>query len=152
MVSQDRSAMKDAISEVLETMFFVYVDFGGDLSSKQFGDCESLVSLFNDAERVDISLRTSEEFARMISANLLGVEEGEVSQDDLEDTMKEFANMVGGNFKARIDSQNHWELGIPRFMTLTGLECVCRSGLVFSCYGKPMGEVNWQSVSNGGNE
>lgn len=143
METQDRSAMKDAISEVLETMFFVFVDFDEGLAVRQLGECESLVSLVNGEGTVDISLTASREFARMISANMLGVEEQEITSEDLEDTMKEFANMVGGNYKARVDINNQWELGIPRFREHGNAAGSSGSGLVFSCYGRPMGEVNW---------
>lgn len=146
MEMQDRSAMKDAISEVLETMFFVFVDFDDGLTVRQLGECESRVSLVNGEGALDIFLMTSREFARMISANMLGVEEQEVTSEDLEDTMKEFANMVGGNYKARVDINNQWELGIPRFRQLDNAEGSSGSGLVFSCYGRPMGEVGWNRV------
>ena len=146
MEKHDRSLMKDAISEVLETMFFVFVDFDDGLAVRQLGECESQISLSGGEGSVDISLMASQEFARMISANLLGVEENEVTSDDLEDTMKEFANMVGGNFKVRIDSSNQWELGIPHFRLLAAAEGSSGSGVVFSCFGRPMGEVTWNCV------
>jgi len=60
--------------------------------------------------------------------------------------MKEFANMVGGNFKVRIDSSNQWELGIPHFRLLAAAEGSSGSGVVFSCFGRPMGEVIWNCV------
>ncbi len=144
MESHERSAMKDAISEVLETMFFVFVDFNGDSSEAQLAECESSISLYNSRERVDISFKAREEFARLISANLLGLDESDVGSDDLEDTMKEFANMVGGNYKARIDVRNQWDLGIPQFRLLGGQSDLGGSGLVFSCYGRSMGEVDWR--------
>ena len=46
--------------------------------------------------RIVISLQVSEEFARMITANFLGIGEDQVKDDDIEDSMKELANMVGG--------------------------------------------------------
>lgn len=147
MVSQDRSAMKDAISEVLETMFYVSVDFGEDLLRGEACDCESLIALYNEVQNVEISFKTREEFARMLSANLLGVDENEVSSDDLEDTMKEFTNMVTGSYKSRIDMDNEWELGIPRIKMTPRRKDSSIAGLVFSCYGKPMGKVTWQSES-----
>lgn len=144
MDPHERSAMKDAISEVLETMFFVFVDFSGDSSEVPPAECESSISLYNNRERVDISFKAREEFARLISANLLGLDENDVESDDLEDTMKEFANMVGGNYKARIDARNRWDLGIPRFRLLRGQTDLNGTGLVFSCYGRSMGEVDWR--------
>lgn len=143
MEKHDRLAMKDAISEVLETMFFVFVEFDEGLAIRQLGECESGISLLGSEGAVDISLMASHEFARMISANLLGVEENDVTSLDLEDTMKELANMVGGCFKARVDSDNRWELGLPRFRLLSAAKGSSGAGVVFSCYGRPMGEVTW---------
>ncbi|NLI82498.1 MAG: chemotaxis protein CheX [Deltaproteobacteria bacterium] len=136
--------MKDAISEVLETMFFMFVDFDGDCPGDHYSDCESFISLKNNKGRVDIAFKVREEFARMISANLLGLDELDVTQEDMEDTMKEFANMVGGNYKARFDVNNQWELGIPQFRNLTGTSGdPADAGLLFFCFGRSMGKVEW---------
>ena len=54
----------------------------------------------------------SDSFAKLITANLLGMDEGEVTPDDIEDTMKELANMVVGNYQSRLGTGT-WELGFP---------------------------------------
>ena len=76
-------------------------------------DYESEVELVNHEGRLDISLQLSEEFARMITASFLGVEEDQVQEEDLRDSMKELVNMVAGGYHARMDYAD-WRLGIPR--------------------------------------
>ena len=80
---------------------------------EQSFDYESEIHLLNHEGRIAISLRVSEEFARMITANFLGIEENQVNDDDLEDSLKELANMVGGGYHAHINDAG-WQLGIPR--------------------------------------
>jgi 23S rRNA C2498 (ribose-2'-O)-methylase RlmM len=50
----------------------------------------------------------------MITAGFLGVEENQVKDEDLLDSMKELVNMIGGGYSARINDAA-WKLGIPRF-------------------------------------
>ncbi len=48
----------------------------------------------------------------MVTANFLGVGQEEVTVEEMGDTLKELANMVGGDCLARLPT-NSWELGIP---------------------------------------
>ena len=91
--------LRDVISEVLEAMFFAMVDFEECGPGRPF-DYESEIHLLNHNGRIAISLRVSEGFARMLTANFLGIEEYQVNDDDLEDSLKELANMVGGGYHA----------------------------------------------------
>lgn len=135
--------LKDVISEVLETMFFAMVEFGECGAEDRSWDYESEIDLLNHKGRICISLRVGEEFAKMITANFLGIQEHQVAEDDLKDSLKELANMVGGGYQARI-TDGVWQLGIPR---------VCRIGpeatdatpraaaLGFAFFGQPAGSV-----------
>ena len=105
--------LKEVISEVLETMFFAMVDFEDMESADQLFDYESEIDLVNHNGRMAIHLRVSEAFAKMITANLLGIEEDKVNDDFLEDSLRELANMVGGGYHAHMNS-TEWQLGIPK--------------------------------------
>ena len=144
MRSQWREVVKDTISEVLETMFFTMVDF--DENGGQTGgpyDFESRIVLSKEDEQATISFRIAGPFGRMLTAGFLGLKEEQISADDMEDTLKELANMVGGGYLARV-GQEKWKLGIPR-AARAGAEAQDRTmadgELAFSCFGDPVGTV-----------
>ncbi len=139
MITQWEPILKDVISDVLETMFFAMVDFDEGGEQKSF-DYRSEICIVNHQGRIAISLCVSGEFARMITANLLGIDEEQVGEDDLCDTLRELTNMVGGSYHARM--KNHeWSLGIPRAWRIGKMaEAEPKTtGLRFSSYGEPIG-------------
>ncbi len=142
-----KSAMRDAISEVLETMFFTLVDFVDLTSSSRPYQYASMISLIDELRQVHITFNVTDPFARMITANLVGVDEDEVKSDDLEDTMKELANMIGGNFQARIEDKS-WLLGIPSFDLGENVDVNEEEGLAFSYLGDPAGLVTLRFESS----
>jgi hypothetical protein len=116
MNGQYRMAMKQAISNVLETMFFFlpsFIDDGTELPGN-VGVCEiaTTISVTNDSEHIKILFWATEHFARMTTANFLGMGESEVQKEDMVDTVKELANMIGGDHLARL-APGSWQLGIP---------------------------------------
>ena len=100
MALEWEQVLKDVISEVLETMFFAMVDFE-ECGPVQSFDYESEIHLLNHKGSIAITLRVSKEFATMLTADFLGIEEHQVNDDDLEDSLKELANMVGGGYHAQ---------------------------------------------------
>lgn len=141
-----KPAMRDAISEVLETMFFVMVNFGGPAFPADLCAYASGISLSNAGGQMNIAFALTAPFATMITANLLGVSDGEVSVDDLQDAMKEMANMVAGNYQART-SEARWQLGLPFVIPAAPLPDGIGAQLFFSCFGEPAGVV---TLTNGG--
>ncbi|MFZ2448387.1 MAG: chemotaxis protein CheX [Syntrophobacteraceae bacterium] len=143
MVEKWEPVLRDVISEVLETMFFSMVEFEEEGEGHGF-DYGSGIDIFNHNGRMEISLRVSREFARTITANLLGVNEDQVVEEDLEDTLKEFTNMVGGSYHARMKN-SEWCLGIPRAWKIapTGEAPVHSGGgeVHFGCFGESMGSA-----------
>lgn len=136
--------MMDAISEVLEKMFFVSVDFDRGGAPEFSCRHESCISLSDGNRRIDLSFRVTDPFARLITANLLGVDEEEVTPDDMEDTMKELANMVGGNYQSRM-KDSAWELGIPATGNSEGDALAPETVLSFAFLGDPAGLVGLQT-------
>ncbi len=142
MAQEWEQVLGDVISEVLETMFFAMVEFEECGPGRPF-DYESQIRLINHKGRIVISLRVSEEFVRMITANFLGIEEYQVKDDDLEDSLKELANMVGGGYHAHINSPD-WRRGIPRVFKigveeLDTIQAPARLGFAF--FGEPAGSA-----------
>lgn len=105
--------MKGAISEVLETMFFTPVEFIGELQQQPQCSCRSIVQLKND-ELYQAAFYFVDTYAQMITANFLGKMEDEVSSDEVMDTLKEVANMVGGSFIFQ-GGLPEYKLGLPDF-------------------------------------
>jgi hypothetical protein len=109
--------MRDAISNVLETMFFLVPAFEETQSSQTFQNgpffLESSITMAGEAQNLRLVFRVTKDFVSMITANFLGVEQKEVSVEEMGDTLKELANMVGGDCLARLPA-NSWELGIPK--------------------------------------
>ena len=83
MVLEWEPVLKDVISEILETMFFAMVEFQDCGRGDRCFDYESEIELQNHEGRIAISLQLSEEFARMITAGFLGIEENQVKDEDL---------------------------------------------------------------------
>jgi hypothetical protein len=140
--------LKDVISEVLETMFFAMVDFEDVESADQHFDYESEIDLVNHNGRMEIHLRVSEAFAKMITANLLGIEEDQVNDDFLEDSLRELANMVGGGYHARMNS-TEWQLRIPKACKIApeGKESSPTADVLrFGSFGEPAGAASLQYV------
>ena len=138
--------LKDVISEVLETMFFAMVDFEDMESADQLFDYESEIDLVNHNGRMAIHLQVSEAFAKMITANLLGIEEDEVNDDFLEDSLRELANMVGGGYHAHMNS-TEWQLGIPKACRIAPetKEAVSSGDVLrFGFFGEPAGNASLQ--------
>lgn len=114
---QWQQKMKDVISELLETMFFISVDFGSQHAGTVY--ClESQICLARDMRCVGIHLRLTESFARAAAANFLGIDEEGVEWHDIEDVAKEMTNMIGGSYMLQMEG-DRWSLGIPSAIRLT---------------------------------
>jgi len=117
MQPQLQKMMKDAISSVLETMFFLApaYDEGESLQSFQREPffLESSITITGKVQLLRFLFRVTRNFASTMTANFLGVGQEEVAVEEMEDTLKELANMVGGACLARLPSDN-WGLGIPK--------------------------------------
>jgi len=143
MALESEQVLRDVISEVLESMFFAMVEFEECESGDGSFDYASEIHLTNHKGHIAICLRVSEEFARMITANFLGIEETQVSEDDLKDSLKELANMVGGGYHARTNNEDR-HLGIPSVwkMGCEGMDkTLADAGFGFAFCGQPAGSA-----------
>jgi chemotaxis protein CheX len=74
------------------------------------------VSLSGDWEAV-VMFELEPAMAAKLSATLLGVDETEVSDDDLADTIGEVANVIGGNLKALVPGNTVMSLPVVSLRT-----------------------------------
>jgi CheY-specific phosphatase CheX len=152
MTRQWESVLKDVISEVLETMFFSLVEFEEGDSGQNSFEYESRVCLFNQAGRMEISLSVSGGFAKMLTANFLGINEDQVGEEDIQDSLRELTNMVGGGYHVRAETTDY-ELGIPKAWRVVDGERTQgvkeETAVYFGCLGKPVGSALLQFVPDG---
>lgn len=143
--------MRDAISNVLETMFFVAPLFEEEGHAPcQFTPYrfEARIGMVGDSESYEISFRSTEGFARMITANFLGLVEEVVTTEQMADAMKELANMTVGDLLTRGGDWSRMKLGIPSIESdEAGDGKDVRGGELFrlqlSCEGEPLTVRIW---------
>ena len=116
-----KEAMKDSISEILETMFFMPIEFSDKTDLAQIKDSGKLPLL---SARLDYQGAISGSFfvlapkplVEELAANLLGLEKEEVSTEHAEATLKELLNMVAGKTFSLYDSQLVFDLSVPEMI------------------------------------
>jgi len=118
------SAMKNSISDVLETMFFLPVDFNDSVSLDEFWDLDkdkiTAARLNFDGPLSGYSiLYIPEKLAVSITADFMGKEEKGISDKQVKETVKEITNMITGNAFSLYDPEAVFNLGVPE---LTGLD------------------------------
>ena len=105
-------AMKNAISKVLETMFFLPVDFSDTVNTEEIQMSVTKLD-FSGPFSGSFVLFIPEEFAVSLTANFLGKDKEKVSEDNVIETSKEVINMIAGSTFANLDDQAVFDLNIP---------------------------------------
>lgn len=105
----------DGAKEVFETMVFMDMEKSDDPGEKPQGDLLlSSITFTGDAEGC-FAICSSDDCAKAIAANMLGLETSEeISSDDISDAIGEVANMVMGSIKALLmDKVANINVSIP---------------------------------------
>jgi CheY-specific phosphatase CheX len=111
-----KTAMMDSISEVLEGMFYLALDFKDDAKTESFWDSEKDKIL---ATQIEFSgpiagcfiFTVPDQLALSTTADFLGMEQPD--SDHVAETVKEIINMVAGNAFSKFDDQAVFDLKIP---------------------------------------
>ncbi|MBW2303246.1 MAG: chemotaxis protein CheX [Deltaproteobacteria bacterium] len=116
------SAMMASISEVLETMFFMPLEFSEDAQFEDWwtGTPENVLVTrltFNGPFSGTFYFFIPEELGRSLAANFMGEDEDAVKENHVTDTVKEIANMIVGGTFAKWDAKAVFDLGIPENTT-----------------------------------
>ena len=117
------SAMKNSISDVLETMFFLPVDFDDSVSLDGFWDTDKDKIT---AARLDFDgplsgyciLYIPEKLSVSITADFMGKEEKDISNEQAMGTLMEITNMITGNAFSLYDPESVFNLGVPELVGL----------------------------------
>jgi CheY-specific phosphatase CheX len=109
--------MMAAIFDVFEKMFYVFLEPVNDENPKY--DMEASIH-FNGVSQGEVKVFVSEQLAKVMVQNLLGLEEGDIAEKDIEDCIKEAANMICGNFLGKLDQTKVFDLSTPTFSRSLG--------------------------------
>ena len=117
------SAMKNSISDVLETMFFLPVDFDDSVSLDGVWDLDKdkiiAAKLIFDGPLSGYSiLYIPEKLAVSITADFMGKEEKDISSEQARGTLMEITNMITGNVFSLYDPEAVFNLGVPELVGL----------------------------------
>lgn len=108
-----------SISEVFETMFFVYLEMTEQEHKGPF--LKSSIS-FSGSESGVLDLYFSDSLLTSMAQNMLSRDADEIGTNDREDCAREAANMVCGNFLATVDPTNRYDLTIPGCTEVEAME------------------------------
>ena len=114
-------AMKSSISEVLEKMFYLPLDFPESKNEKEFPNLKTDKTIIS---RIKFSgpfsgyllLYIPRELAESLTISFMGIDEDNISQDYVTSTVKEIINMITGNAFRNFDDQAVFDLGIPELI------------------------------------
>jgi len=114
------TAIKTSISEVMETMFFLPVEFGREATLDQCGmdkknTMASQLAFTGDFSGRLILLAPRNLIAEM-AENFMGEPRRNLTEDYFSGTLAEMLNMVCGNALSKTKSQIPFELGIPQMI------------------------------------
>lgn len=112
-------AMKASISEVLEKMFFLPLELSQAGTSNELWENPAAMDLmavslaFEGGFSGHFMLLIPRTLGRKLTADFMGVEEGGVPPEHVEETAKEILNMIAGNTFGKLDERTAFQLGIP---------------------------------------
>ena len=112
-----RDAVRASVEEVLETMFF----------AETMGECPAVDPAeepppdeiaagltFQGEPSGCMLLRITLDAARQITADFLGLDDAEISDNQISEVVRELANMICGSVLSRVESSVTFQLGPPR--------------------------------------
>jgi CheY-specific phosphatase CheX len=112
------TTMKTSISDIMETMFYLPVEFGDALSFRQTGMNNEKASLSSRLKfSGDLSgyfiLVIPRDLLAVMAENFMGESSKDLTEEHLSGTLTETLNMIGGNTLSTLDSKIPFELDIP---------------------------------------
>lgn len=113
--------MRHSISEVLEKMFFLTLEFPEAVNEQDFldsydGEMLAIKLEFSGLFSGYFELLIPENLAVSMAADFMGNGEEKISRDQVNDTVKEIVHMVAGNTLGNLDHQTLTTFEIPRMV------------------------------------
>ena len=123
MKTQLMKAMKTSISEVMETMFFLPVEFAQTAALSAAGlDAQDTMACrlaFSGDVSGQVILAAPESLVREMAENFMGEPRDQFTREHLTGTLKEMLNMVCGNALRHTQASTPFALGIPEVIDLS---------------------------------
>ena len=118
-----RMAMKDSISEVLEKMFFLPLEFSDTLTFGELGESErhNIVAArldFRGPFAGHFFLYIPQGLAQSLTASFMGRDEEIVLNDHVTETTKEILNIIAGNTFSCVNHKAVFNLDIPKLVSV----------------------------------
>jgi len=115
--------MKTSISEVMETMFFLPVEFGQTIVLSRAGldvqDTMACKLAFSGDISGQVILAAPESLVLEMAENFMGEPRDQLTREHLTGTLQEMLNMVCGNALRNTQASTPFELGIPEIINLS---------------------------------
>jgi len=102
--------LKNVIFEILEDMFFIFPEEENEIVFPP-KLIEGNIAISGE-KRIILRFFITKVLARIMAANFMG--EKKISDQEIIEVIKEFANMVGGNYVSLIDLEGRMQLGLPQ--------------------------------------
>ena len=123
MLEVTKQNLRKVISNVLESMFFIFIE-PVSLSEcteglKRASFSQVSISLNGPGQGMDCDFYFETALAGQMAANFLGVESGDLSAEQILDVLKEMVNMVAGGLVNICDPEGRIALGIPVYAEKT---------------------------------
>lgn len=114
-----KKTMETAISEVFETMFYESLDFDSIDAAKlrELLDTHDMLAFqidFAGNFSGSFILCIPRELAESMTGNFMGEDSDAITDEHLDQMVKEIINMVAGNTFSHLDDQVEFRLSIPR--------------------------------------
>lgn len=107
------AALAESVSEVLEKMFFIRVlDPSEPIQATSDSEISAAVSFRGDPSGA-LTLRVTHGVARSIGADFLGESEEDLSERQIEEVIRELANMICGSVLSRVEGSTTFHLAEP---------------------------------------
>jgi len=135
-----KETLAESIFEVFERMFFIFLEPGG---RSPVHDYEAAIR-FDGPHRGQIRILFTRPVARLMVRNMLGLENGAVTEQHVADCVKEAANMVCGNFLVNLEASKKFAMSLPAFSERPGPPPAASEGVVvldFDCEAGRMGVI-----------
>lgn len=110
--------LKAATFEVLETMFFVFPESLEEAAGMFHGPGIRAWVPVDGPQRFRVGLTVPLPLAREMAVSFLGLEKDDLTPQQVEDAVKEAANMVAGNFLGKEEASSAYNLEPPQALGL----------------------------------
>ncbi len=116
--------LREMISKVLSEMFYLYEETPVNLNREIF---YYMAEVRDD--QFEIRILVGKELGKILTSNFLGVE-GDLSEEDVNDSLKEILNMIVGNYIGRCYPNFKKNLPIPSTLKI---ENYCKDATASEC-------------------